>query len=91
MGKTSDRMICTKLSPGDKGRTSLDILELLKHRLDNICTNTLQRMMMHHQEGRQDHETGLVYKQLTGTQFCSFNVSLHVATMQEMHILYGSY
>lgn len=44
-------------------------------------------MMVHHQEGRQDHETGLVYKQLTGTQFCS----LHVATMQEMHILYGSY
>lgn len=34
-------------------------------------------MLVHHREGRQDHETGLVYKQLTGAQFCSFKVNLH--------------
>lgn len=46
-------------------------------------------MLVHHREGRQDHETGLVYKQLTGAQFCSFKVNLHVTTMHEMHIFYG--
>lgn len=83
-----DRVICAarKLSPKGKSRACLDGLEFLKHRLINLCTNTLQGMTMLYQEGRQYYATRLVHKQFTDAHFCSFNASLHIKSTHEMHI-----